>query len=233
MPDVELTWLGHGSFRADSPGGKRVYVDPWLSNPKCPEGEKEPERIDIIALTHGHGDHVGETAELGKRFSPKLVAIIELAAWLEGEGFPSGGDLGFNKGGTVEVDGIKFSMTHAVHSSAMYGDGPPIYLGEAAGYVVEFENGTKIYFAGDTAAFSDMQIIGKYLEPDVAVLPIGDHFTMGPRQAAVALELLGTKRCIPCHYGTFPMLSGTPDELRQHAPGVEVLALEPGETITL
>jgi L-ascorbate metabolism protein UlaG (beta-lactamase superfamily) len=233
MPDVELTWLGHASFRVDTPGGKRLYVDPWLSNPKCPDGEREPERVDIIALTHGHGDHVGESADLGRRFSPKLVAIIELAAWLEGEGFPNASELGFNKGGTVEVDGIKFSMTHAVHSSAMYDDGPPVYLGEAAGYVVEFENGTKIYFAGDTAAFTDMQIIGKYLEPDVAVLPIGDHYTMGPRQAGIALELLGTKRCIPCHYGTFGLLTGTPDALREHAPGVEVLSPEPGETITV
>ena len=233
MPDVELTWLGHASFRVDTPGGKRLYVDPWLSNPKCPDGEKEPERIDVIALTHGHGDHVGETVDLGKRFSPKLVAIIELAAWLEGEGYPNGGDLGFNKGGTIEVEGLKFSMTHAIHSSAMYGDGPPIYLGDPAGYVIEFENGTKIYFAGDTAAFMDMQIIGKYLEPDVAVLPIGDHYTMGPRQAAVALELLGTKRCVPCHYGTFDLLTGTPEELRRHASGVEVLTPEPGETITV
>ena len=234
MPDVELTWLGHASFRVDTPGGKRLYVDPWLSNPKCPDGEKEPERVDIIALTHGHGDHVGETVDLGKQFSPKLVAIIELASWLEGEGYPNAGELGFNKGGTVEVDGIRFSMTHAVHSSAMTdGDGPPIYLGDPAGYVIEFENGTKVYFAGDTAAFMDMQIIGKYLEPDLAVLPIGDHYTMGPRQAAVALELLGTKRCIPCHYGTFGLLTGTPDELRRHASGVEVLAPEPGETVTV
>ena len=233
MPDVELTWLGHASFRVDSPGGRRLYVDPWLSNPKCPDGEKEPERVDVMALTHGHGDHIGDAAELGKKFSPKLVAIIELATWLEGQGFPNASELGMNKGGTVDADGIKFSMTHAVHSSAMYGDGPPIYLGEAAGYVVEFENGTKIYFAGDTAAFSDMQIIGKYLEPDVAVLPIGDHFTMGPRQAAVALELLGVTRCVPCHYGTFGLLTGTPEALREHAPGVEVLALEPGESITV
>jgi L-ascorbate metabolism protein UlaG (beta-lactamase superfamily) len=233
MPDVELTWLGHASFRVDSPGGKRVYVDPWLSNPKCPDGEKEPERVDVIALTHGHGDHVGESADLGKRFSPKLVAIIELASWLEGEGFPNGSQLGMNKGGSLDVDGITFTMTHAVHSSAMTGDGPPIYLGEAAGYVVEFENGTKVYFAGDTAAFTDMQIIGKYLEPDVAVLPIGDHFTMGPRQAAVALELLGVKRCVPCHYGTFGLLTGTPDALREHAPDAEVLALEQGESITV
>jgi L-ascorbate metabolism protein UlaG (beta-lactamase superfamily) len=138
-----------------------------------------------------------------------------------------------NKGGSVEVDGLTFSMTHAIHSSAMLGDGPPIYLGDAAGYVVEFENGTKVYFAGDTAAFTDMQIIGKYLEPDVAVLPIGDHFTMGPRQAAVALDLLGVKRCVPSHYGTFPLLTGTPAALREHAPDVEVLAPEPGETISV
>jgi len=233
MPDVELTWLGHASFRVDSPGGRRLYVDPWLSNPKCPDGEKEPERVDVIALTHGHSDHVGETAELGKRFSPKLVAIIELASWLESQGFPDGSQLGMNKGGSLDVDGITFTMTHAVHSSAMIGDGPPVYLGEAAGYVIEFENGTKVYFAGDTAAFTDMQIIGKYLEPDVAVLPIGDHFTMGPRQAAVALELLGVTRCVPCHYGTFGLLAGTPEALREHAPGVEVLALEPGESITV
>jgi len=124
-------------------------------------------------------------------------------------------------------------MTHALHSSGMLGDGPPVYLGEPAGYVIEFENGTKVYFSGDTAAFTDMQIIGKYLEPDVAVLPIGDHYTMGPRQAAVALELLGVPRCVPCHYGTFPLLVGTPDELRSHAPGVEVISPQPGETVEL
>jgi L-ascorbate metabolism protein UlaG (beta-lactamase superfamily) len=233
VPGVELTWLGHASFRVDTPGGKRLYVDPWLSNPKCPDGESEPERVDVIALTHGHGDHVGEAVDLGKRFSPRLVAIYELASWLEGEGFPDASQLGMNKGGSVEVDGLTFSMTHAIHSSAMVGDGPPIYLGDAAGYVVEFENGTKVYFAGDTAAFTDMQIIGKHLEPDVAVLPIGDHFTMGPRQAAVALDLLGVKRCVPSHYGTFPLLTGTPNALREHAPDVEVLAPEPGEAISL
>jgi L-ascorbate metabolism protein UlaG (beta-lactamase superfamily) len=230
---VELTWLGHATFRVDTPGGKRLYMDPWLSNPSCPDGEREPERVDVIAITHGHGDHVGEAAELGKRFSPKLVAIFELAAWLESQGFPNASELGMNKGGTVQAEGIGFSMTHALHSGGLVGEGPPIYLGDAAGYVVEFENGTKVYFAGDTAAFTDMQIIGKYLEPDVAVLPIGDHFTMGPRQAAVALELLGVNRCVPSHYGTSPMLTGTPEALRTHAPGVEVIAPEPGETIEL
>jgi L-ascorbate metabolism protein UlaG (beta-lactamase superfamily) len=231
MPDASLTWLGHASFRLDSPGGKRIYVDPWLGNPKCPDSEKEPERIDVIALTHGHDDHVGETVELTKRFSPEVVAMVELKGWLDAQGAEVGETPGPNKGGTVEAAGVKLTLVNAFHSSSSQ-DGD--YLGEAAGIVTELENGTKVYFAGDTCVFGDMQLIGRIYSPDVAVLPIGGHFTMDPREAGVALELLGTKRCVPCHYGTFPLLAGTPDELRQHAPaGVEVIALEPGETTTV
>jgi L-ascorbate metabolism protein UlaG (beta-lactamase superfamily) len=230
MADVPVTWLGHASFRIDSPGGKRIYVDPWLGNPKCPESERDPERVDVIALTHGHDDHVGETVELTKRFSPEVVAVVELKGWLDKQGAQVGETPGPNKGGTVEAGGVKVTLTNAFHSSSSQ-DGE--YLGEAAGLVLEFENGTKIYFAGDTCVFGDMQLIGRIYSPDVAVLPIGGHFTMGPREAGVALELLGTKRCIPSHYGTFPLLAGSPDELRQHAPGVEVIALEPGETTTV
>jgi L-ascorbate metabolism protein UlaG (beta-lactamase superfamily) len=230
MPDVSLTWLGHASFRLDSPNGKRVYVDPWLGNPKCPDAEKQPERIDVIALTHGHTDHVGEAVELAKQFSPEIVAIVELKGWLGSKGVDVGEVPGPNKGGTVEVEGIKFTLTNAFHSSSS-AEGE--YLGEAAGLVIEVENGTKIYFAGDTCVFSGMQLIGRIYAPDVAVLPIGGHFTMDPREAGVALELLGTARCVPCHYGTFPLLPGTPDELRQYAPGVEVIAIEPGETTTV
>jgi L-ascorbate metabolism protein UlaG (beta-lactamase superfamily) len=227
MPNVSLTWLGHASFRVDTPNGKRIYVDPWLGNPKCPEAEKEPERIDVIALTHGHSDHVGETVELTKKFSPEVVAMIELKAWLKGKGAAVDDTPGPNKGGTVDVDGVRFTLTHAFHSSS--GD-DGAYTGEAAGLIVTAENGTKIYFAGDTCAFSDMQLIQRIYEPDLAVLPIGDHFTMGPKEAAVALELLGVKRCVPCHYGTFPLLTGTPAELRELAPNVEIVELEPGET---
>jgi L-ascorbate metabolism protein UlaG (beta-lactamase superfamily) len=230
MPDVPLTWLGHASFRLDSPGGKRIYVDPWLSNPKCPDSEKEPERVDVIALTHGHSDHVGETIDLMKRHSPAIVAMIEITDWLQGQGVDIGEWPGPNKGGTVDAAGIKFTLVNAFHSSSFNGT----YLGEAVGIVIELENGTKIYFAGDTCVFGDMQLIGRIYAPDVAVLPIGGHFTMDPREAGVALELLGTKRCVPCHYGTFPLLAGTPEELRRHAPsGVEVIALEPGETTTV
>jgi L-ascorbate metabolism protein UlaG (beta-lactamase superfamily) len=231
MADVSVTWLGHASFRVDSPGGKRIYVDPWLSNPKCPDSEKEPERADVIALTHGHSDHVGETVELAKRFEPEIVANVELKGWLGGKGVEVGPVPGSNKGGTVEAAGVRFTLVNAFHSS---GSDDGDYLGEAAGIVMELENGTKIYFAGDTCVFGDMQLIGRIYSPDVAVLPIGGHFTMDPREAGVALELLGTKRCIPCHYGTFPLLAGTPDELRETAPGdVELIVVEPGETVTV
>jgi L-ascorbate metabolism protein UlaG (beta-lactamase superfamily) len=231
MPDVPVTWLGHASFRLDTPEGKRIYIDPFLTgNPKCPESELAPERIDVIAITHGHGDHVGDTVELSKKFQPEILAMIELKTWLGRQGAEVGETPGFNKGGTVDAAGVRFTLVNAFHSSAS-DDGD--YLGEAAGLVLTFENGSTIYFAGDTCVFGDMQLIGRIYSPDVAVLPIGGWFTMDPREAGVALELLGAKRCIPCHYGTFPVLTGTPDELRQHAPDVEVIALEPGETVTV
>jgi L-ascorbate metabolism protein UlaG (beta-lactamase superfamily) len=234
MPNVAFTWLGHGSYRLDTPGGKRIYFDPWLENPKCPESEREPERADLMVLSHGHSDHIGSAVELGRRHSPAVVAIFELANWLEAQGVENAAALGMNKGGTAEFEGIKFHMTHALHSGGLIANGDNItYLGDAAGYVIEFENGTSVYTAGDTALFGDMELIGRYLEPEVAILPIGDHFTMGPRQAAAALELLGCRRCIPVHWGTFPLLTGTPEQLREHAPGVEVLSPEPGETVTV
>ena len=228
---IPLTWLGHASFRLDSPGGKRVYVDPWLTgNPKCPEAEQTPDRIDLIALTHGHGDHVGDTVALWKQFQPPVVALVELRGWLSSQGLPQEMAHAPNKGGTAHVDGIGITLTDANHSSSTE-DGA--YLGEPAGIVLELEDGFTIYFAGDTNVFMSMQLIGRIYQPDVAVLPIGDHFTMGPREAAVALELLATKRCVPCHYGTFPLLTGTPDELRKLAPEVEVIVPEPGETVEL
>jgi L-ascorbate metabolism protein UlaG (beta-lactamase superfamily) len=230
MADVSLTWLGHASFRIDSPGGKRIYVDPWLDNPKCPEGEKEPERVDLIALTHGHDDHVGATVELAQKFGCPVIAIVELRGWLSTKGLSEDATEAANKGGTVEKEGIKVTLTDAKHSSSAFEDGGFVYLGEPAGLVIEVENGTKIYFAGDTSVFGDMALIGRLYEPDVAVLPIGGHYTMDPQAAALALELLGTKRCVPCHYGTFPLLAGTPDELRRLAGDVEILALEPGQT---
>jgi L-ascorbate metabolism protein UlaG (beta-lactamase superfamily) len=229
---VPLTWLGHAAFRLDSQRGKRVYVDPFLTgNPKCPEAEQTPERVDLIALTHGHMDHVGDTVDLAKRFGCPVVALVELRDWLTMKhGLPEADEHSPNKGGTVTVDGISITLTDANHSSSWV---DLTYLGEPAGLVIELEDGFKLYFAGDTNAFGDMALIRRIYEPDVAVLPIGGHFTMAPREAAVALELLGVKRCVPCHYGTFPLLTGTPDELRRLAPDVEIVAPEPGETVEL
>jgi L-ascorbate metabolism protein UlaG (beta-lactamase superfamily) len=227
---VPLTFLGHASFRLDNAAGKRIYVDPWLNgNPKCPESELAPERVDLIALTHGHGDHVGDTIELWQKFKPRVVAPVELRGWLAGQGVETNGGDNPNKGGTVDVDGVKLTLTDANHSSSVE-DGT--YTGEPVGIVLQVD-GTKIYFAGDTNVFGDMALIRRLYAPDVAVLPIGGHFTMGPNEAAVALELLGVKRCIPCHYGTFPLLAGTPDELRRLAPDVELIELSPGETADL
>ncbi len=158
MANTSLTWLGHASFRLDSPGGKRIYVDPWLGNPKCPDSEKEPERIDVIALTHGHSDHVGETVELSKRFSPEIVAFVELKGWLGNQGAAVGELPGPNKGGTVEAAGIRFTLTNAFHSSS---SDAGEYLGEAAGLVIRMEDGTSIYFAGDTCVFGDMALIAR------------------------------------------------------------------------
>lgn len=231
MLDTTLTWLGHASFRFDTPGGKRVYIDPFLNgNPKCPESELEPERIDVIALTHAHGDHVGDTVDLAQKHGCPVVATVELSMWLNKQGVDEVKLPGPNKGGTVDVEGVKFTFTNAFHSS---GTPDGSYGGEPCGIVAAVDGGSKLYFAGDTCVFGDMQLIGRIYSPDVAILPIGGHYTMDPREAAVALELLGTKRCVPCHYGTFPVLTGTPAELRELAPGVQVDEIEPGDSVTV
>ncbi len=229
-----LTWLGHAAFRIDSPGGKRIYVDPFLhGNPSCPEAEQEPERVDLILLTHGHDDHVGDTLALAQTFSCPVIAHTELRGWLSTKGLSENMGEAPNKGGTVDVGGITITLTDAKHSSSAFENETFVYLGEPCGLVIGLENGFKLYFAGDTTVFGDMALIARIYEPDLVVLPIGDHFTMSPREAAVALELLGAKRCVPSHYGTFPLLTGTPERLRELAPGVTVEAPKPGGTIEL
>jgi len=229
MADASLTWLGHAAFRLDSPGGKRIYVDPFLQGPTCPDDEREPERVDLIALTHGHDDHVGTTIDLWKKHKPRVIAPVELRWWLETKGVEGAQGNDPNKGGTVDADGIKVTLTDAHHSSSI----EDVYTGEPCGLVIELEDGKKVYFAGDTCVFGDMQLIGRIYEPDLAVLPIGDHYTMGVREAAVACELLGVKRVVPCHWGTFPLLHGRPEQLAELAPDVHVERMQPGDSITL
>jgi L-ascorbate metabolism protein UlaG (beta-lactamase superfamily) len=232
MADTTLTWLGHATFRLDTASGKRIYVDPFLTgNPKCPESEQVPERADIIAVTHGHGDHVGDTVELSKAHGATVVALVELAGWLGKHGVDESKLRAPNKGGTIDVDGVELTLTNAFHSGSAP-DGS--YVGEPSGIVIKTEDGKVIYFAGDTCVFGDMQLIGRIYEPDIAVIPIGDFYTMGPKEAAVAVELLGVNRIVPCHWGTFPALTGTPDALEQLAPsGVTIEKLQPGDSVTV
>jgi L-ascorbate metabolism protein UlaG (beta-lactamase superfamily) len=232
MADTTLTWLGHASFRVDTADGKRIYVDPFLNgNPKCPPNEQTPERVDVIALTHGHGDHVGDTVALAKKHGSTVVALVELAGWLGRQGVDEGKLMAPNKGGTADVGGTRFTLTHAFHSGSAP-DGS--YAGEPSGIILTTSDDKTLYFAGDTCVFGDMQLIGRIYEPDVAILPIGDHYTMGPKEAAVAVELLGVKRVVPCHWGTFGLLTGTPDELEKLAPsGVTIERVEPGGSVTV
>ena len=230
-----LTWLGHAAFRMDTEAGTRVYLDPFLSgNPSCPDSEREPERCELVVVTHGHDDHVGDAVAIAQRFSCPLVAQVELRGWLAGKGLPQDASVAPNKGGTVRVGDVRITLTDANHSSSTFENGTFTYLGESCGVVLRPDGGPTIYVAGDTSVFGDMALIGRLYAPDVAVLPIGDHFTMGPDQAALAAELVGARRVVPSHYGTFPLLTGTPDALRPLLPaGIELLAPAAGETLTL
>jgi L-ascorbate metabolism protein UlaG (beta-lactamase superfamily) len=223
-----LTWLGHASFRVDTDSGQRLYVDPWLSGPTCPDSEQEPERADAIVVTHGHGDHAGNVVGMHQKLGCKVLGMVELAGWFAQNGVAEDAVVSFNKGGTVCVGNVRVTLTNAFHSSSAP-DGS--YAGEPTGVVLRFD-GHSVYFAGDTCVFGDMALIARLYRPTVAVLPIGDHFTMGPEEAALALELLGGPRCVPCHWGTFPLLAGTPDRLAEltNAP---VERIQPGDTVQL
>ncbi|HKP51221.1 MAG TPA: metal-dependent hydrolase [Chloroflexia bacterium] len=233
--DVKITWYGHGTFLFETPGGKRILIDPWVqNNPACPEHLKKVEKLDAMLITHGHFDHITDALQVATEASPDtVVGILETAGWLEKKGVQ--GVMGMNKGGTVDVAGMHVTMLHADHSCGIQeDDGSIIYGGEAVGYLMEMENGFKIYHSGDTAFFGDMRLYGEFFQPDLAVLPIGDYFTMDPRQAAYACEMLGVKWVIPGHHSTFPLLTGTPaqlrEELKKRGYKCEVLELKPGET---
>jgi L-ascorbate metabolism protein UlaG (beta-lactamase superfamily) len=213
---IKLTWFGHAAFLIESPGGKKVLVDPWLDNPRAPGGAKDLVSADLILVTHGHSDHVGNTLEIAKRTGAKVIAIHELAGYFQSERLPN--VTGMNKGGTLESDGIRVTMVDAKHSSDFEVAGKAVSGGEPAGYIVEFENGYTVYHAGDTAVFGDMQLIRRLYGPRAVILPIGGLYTMGPREAALACEFLNPRHIIGMHYGTFPVLSGTPAELKKLLP---------------
>ena len=228
---MEITWLGHGTFLFRLSSGQVILMDPWTDgNPAYPKGY-QIERVDTICITHGHFDHVHDAIPLAHRFSPAVVAIFETCDWLQSKGVANIRPM--NKGGSQKVGEVTVTMTHAVHSCGILDDGKIIYGGEAAGYVLRFADGRALYFAGDTNVFSDMHLIEQIYHPELAFLPIGDLFTMSPREAAVAAKLLRARKIIPMHFGTFPALTGRPEQLGELVTDLEteVWALEPGETV--
>ena len=231
-----ITYFGHSTFLIRTPGGKTILIDPWVKgNPACPETLHKIDTVDIIAITHGHFDHISDAVEIAKEHKPQVVANWEICDWLGKKGVEN--LLPMNKGGGQTVEGIRFVMTHAQHSSGITdGDGTTVYGGEPGGFVIELENGFRMYHAGDTNIFGDMKLIREIYKPKLAFLPIGDLFTMSPLEASFACRFLTpeTETVIPMHYGTFPALTGTPDELKKLVSdigGLEVVAIKPGETL--
>ncbi|HXG27065.1 MAG TPA: metal-dependent hydrolase [Candidatus Binatia bacterium] len=211
-----ITWYGHACVEVRTPGGKVILIDPWFANPLSPKSPDDVDTCDVMLVTHGHSDHFGNALPIASRTRPRWPAIHELQLWL-GSVYSAPNDcIGFNKGGTMEVHGLKVTMTSADHSAGDWDNaaGAPRYLGEPAGFVIELEDGSRLYHAGDTNVFGDMRLIGELYKPDLAMLPIGGHYTMGPREAALAIELLGVGEVMPIHHGTFPLLAGTPDQLK-------------------
>jgi L-ascorbate metabolism protein UlaG (beta-lactamase superfamily) len=233
-PRPKFTYLGHATIRCDLPSGEVVLIDPWVQhNPACPEELKRFDRIDAMLITHAHYDHMGDAVELAKRHRPKIVvANFEICQWLGTQGVESCS--GMNLGGCQEVLGHSVTMVRADHSCGISDGDRILYGGVAGGYVVRLASGFTFYLAGDTALFSDMQLIGEMYRPELAFLPIGDLFTMDPQQAARACRFLGIRRVIPIHWGTFPALTGTPEKLVKalgdQGAACEVIGLKPGES---
>jgi L-ascorbate metabolism protein UlaG (beta-lactamase superfamily) len=228
---LSITWLGHATFIVRTPGGKRIIFDPWVStNPSCPESAKKVGALDLMFVTHGHSDHTADAVSIARATGAQVVAPYELSVWLQQKGLKN--VTGMNPGGTLRTHGLSITMVPAVHSSSIDGESGVAYMGVATGYVITFEDGVTVYYAGDTALFGDMALIRQMYRPTIGFLPIGDLYTMGPDQAAVACELLGITQVVPMHWGTFPALTGTPARLRELVgpKGVDVLDLEPGET---
>jgi L-ascorbate metabolism protein UlaG (beta-lactamase superfamily) len=228
---LSITWYGHSTFLITTPGGKRIVTDPWLEgNPKCPPTMKKIAAADLILVSHGHSDHTGDVVPVSRATNAPIVAVYELAQWFERKGL--GNLQGMNIGGTIAIAGLHVTMVPAIHTSSVVEKDTIVYLGQPAGFVVRMENDQAFYFAGDTALFGDMRLIAEMHAPQIAFLPIGDHFTMGPEAASVAARVLGVRQVVPMHYGTFPILTGRPERLTQLVEplGIDVLVLKPGET---
>jgi L-ascorbate metabolism protein UlaG (beta-lactamase superfamily) len=229
LKGTHITWLGHSAVLITTGKGTQILIDPFLEhNPKYPKGYKLPEKIDLLLLSHGHDDHISDAVSVAKKHKAQAVGIFELVSWLQTKGVED--IVGMNLGGTYKFRDVAVSLVDAKHSSSIQDGDDIIYAGVAAGFVLTIDGGPVLYHAGDTSLFSDMTLIKDLYSPEIGLLPIGDHYTMGPKAAALAAGYLGLKTVIPIHFGTIPQLTGTPEELETHLrkSGVEVLKLTPG-----
>jgi L-ascorbate metabolism protein UlaG (beta-lactamase superfamily) len=230
---LEITWLGHATVQLRLESGEVLILDPWTEgNPSYPK-DHTIDRVDGILISHGHFDHIHDAVPLARKFSPKVVAIFETAEWLRKKGVENTSPM--NKGGSQMVGPVKVTMVHAIHSCGILDGDEILYGGEACGYVLRLPGNRCVYFAGDTNVFTDMELIRELYKPELAFLPIGDLFTMSPREASMAAKLLSVKKIIPMHFGAFPALTGTPDHLaallKVDMPDTHVWALEPGKPV--
>ena len=234
LKGTSITWLGHATVLITTPRGTTILIDPFLEhNPKFPKDYKLPEKIDLLLLTHGHMDHVADAVPVAKTHGPQTFGMVELIGYLDSKGLDSGKSVGMNIGGSHTHADVTFTMTEARHSSSADDNGKAVYCGDPAGYVIAIDGGPVLYHAGDTAAFSDMQLIKELHRPTLAMLPIGDHYTMGPKGAALAAKFLGVKTVLPIHWGTFPVLTGNPAALEKElaGTGIAVIHTEPGKKL--